>query len=52
MTAGAIALAVYCVVVCHLIMRARISALPATLISLLVWLIVAFGLLAIFGGVT
>jgi hypothetical protein len=52
MIAGAIALAVYSVVVCHLLMRARISALPATLISLLVWLIVAFGLLGIFGGVT
>jgi hypothetical protein len=52
MIAGAIALAVYSVVVCHLLMRARISALPATLVSLLVWLIVAFGLSGIFGGVT
>jgi uncharacterized protein DUF3147 len=52
MIAGAIALAIYSVVVCHLLMRARISALPATLVSLLVWLIVAFGLSGIFGGVT
>ncbi len=52
MTAGAIALAVYSVVVCHLLIRAHVSALPATLISLAVWLIVAFGLLVIFGGGT
>ena len=52
MTAGAIALAIYSIVVCHLIMRARVSALPATLVSLLVWLTVAFGLLAIFGDGT
>ena len=44
--AGAIALAVYSVVVCHLLVRARLRALPATLLSLVVWLFVAFGLFA------
>ena len=38
MMAGAIALAVYSVVVCHLLVRARLRALPATLLSLVVWL--------------
>ena len=47
MTAGAIALAVYSVVVCQLLIRARLRAAPATLLSLAVWLIVAFGLLAL-----
>ena len=50
MTAGAIALAVYSVVVCHLLVRARLRAAPATLLSLVVWLIVAFGLLTLAGG--
>ena len=45
MVAGAIALAVYSVVVCHLLVRVRLRALPATLLSLVVWLLVAFGLL-------
>ena len=52
MTAGAIALAVYSVVVCHLLVRARLRAAPATLLSLVVWLIVAFGLLTLAGGQT
>ena len=52
MMAGAIALAVYSMTVCQLLIRARATALPATLISLVVWLIVAFGLLAIFGAGT
>jgi hypothetical protein len=52
MTAGAIALAVYSVVVCHLLVRARMRAAPATLLSLVVWLIVAFGLLTLAGGQT
>jgi hypothetical protein len=52
MIAGAIALAVYSVIVCQLLMRAHVMALPATLISLAVWLIVAFGLLTSFGAVT
>jgi hypothetical protein len=50
MTAGAIALAVYSVVVCHLLVRARLRAAPATFLSLVVWLIVAFGLLTLAGG--
>ncbi len=52
MTAGAIALAIYSVVVCHLLVRARLQAAPATLLSLVVWLIVAFGLLTLAGGQT
>lgn len=50
MTAGAIALAVYSVLVCQLLIRARLRAAPATLLSLVVWLIVAFGLLKLAGG--
>src|SRR4051812_36242366 len=45
MIAGAISLAVYSVVVCHLLVRAKLPAVTATLLSLIVWLIVAFGLL-------
>jgi hypothetical protein len=48
MTAGAIALAVYS----QLLIRARLRAAPATLLSLVVWLIVAFGLLTLAGGQT
>ena len=44
MIAGAIALGVYGVVVCQLLIRARLRAAPATLLSLVVWLIVALGL--------
>jgi uncharacterized membrane protein (GlpM family) len=50
MMAGAIALAIYCVVVCHLLVRTRLRAAPATLLSLVVWLIAAFGLRALAGG--
>jgi hypothetical protein len=52
MMAGAVALAVYSVVVCHLLIRARWRAAPASFLSLVVWLIVAFGLLALSGGQT
>lgn len=52
MMAGAIALAIYSVVVCHVLVRARLRALPASMLSLTVWLIVAFGLLALAGGQT
>ena len=41
MMAGAIALAIYSVVVCHLLVRTRLRAAPATLLSLVVWLICA-----------
>jgi Protein of unknown function (DUF3147) len=44
MAIGAIALAFYSVLVCHLLMRARLRALPATMIALPVWLTVAVGL--------
>jgi uncharacterized membrane protein (GlpM family) len=50
MMAGAIALSVYSVVVCHLLVRARLRATSATLVSLIVWLIAAFGLLTFVGG--
>lgn len=52
MTAGALALAIYSVVVCHLLIRARFRAVAATLLSLVVWLIVALGLLSLTGGQT
>jgi hypothetical protein len=52
MMAGAIALAVYSVVVCHLLVRARLRALPATILSLAAWLPVAFLLKAIAGAQT
>ena len=41
---GAIALLVYSVAVCQLLMRCRWNALPATLIALSIWLVVALGL--------
>ena len=52
MMAGAIALAVYSVVVCNLLVRTRLRAVLATLLSLVVWLIAAFGLLYLAGGLT
>jgi len=42
MILGAIALAVYSAVVCWLLMRCRIRALPATIGAFAVWLAVAF----------
>ena len=50
MMAGAGALAVYSIVVCQLLMRARMRALPATVMSIVVWLTTAFGLWAFMGG--
>jgi uncharacterized protein DUF3147 len=50
MMAGAVALAVYSIVVCHLLIRARFRALPATMLSFAAWLAVAFGLLILAGG--
>lgn len=52
MMAGAIALAIYSVVVCHVLVRARMRALPATLLSLAAWLVVAFGVFILAGGQT
>src|SRR3954452_19341648 len=50
MMAGAIALAIYSVIVCQLLVRAKLRAVAATLLSLIVWLIVASGLLMFTGG--
>ena len=47
---GAIALLLYSVAVCQLLMRARLNALIATLAALPVWLMVAFSLHALFGS--
>ena len=47
---GAVALCCYSILVCQLLMRFRVSALPATLFSLIAWLIVALGLHALFPG--
>lgn len=44
MTIGAIALAIYSLLVCHLLMRARLRAFTATLVALVAWLAVAVGL--------
>ena len=52
MIPGAIALAVYSVVVCHLLVRTRLRAVTATLLSLVVWLVAAFGLLTLAGAQT
>jgi hypothetical protein len=41
---GALALLVYSIVVCQLLMRLHWNALPATLAALIAWLCVAFGL--------
>jgi hypothetical protein len=49
MMAGSVALAVYSGVVCHLLVRTRMRALSATLLSLMVWLVVAVALWAIVG---
>ncbi|MCK1757188.1 DUF3147 family protein [Bradyrhizobium sp. 137] len=47
---GAVALGCYSLAVCHLLMRFRLAALPATILAFVVWLVVSFGLLAGFGG--
>jgi Protein of unknown function (DUF3147) len=52
MMAGAIALSVYSAVVCHLLVRVGLRAARATLLSLVVWMIVAVGLLTLVGGQT
>lgn len=50
MTAGAIALAAYGGTVCHLLMRERLRVSFTTMVAIVVWLGVAFGLLAAAGG--
>ncbi|QPF93951.1 hypothetical protein [Bradyrhizobium commune] len=47
---GAIALGCYSLAVCHILMRSRLAALPASIIAFAVWLAIAFGLLAGLGG--
>lgn len=49
MMAGAGALVVYSVVVCQLLMRGRMRALPATLLSIVVWLATSFALWSVAG---
>jgi uncharacterized membrane protein len=49
MIAGAVALAFYGVVVCHLLVRARMRALPATALGTAAWLFAAFGLWVVGG---
>lgn len=44
MMLGAVALFIYSIVVCRLLMRGHWNALPATLAALVVWLAVAIGL--------
>ena len=50
MVLGAIALLCYCVVICQILMRFRWNALPATLVALVIWLGVAFGLHLLVGA--
>jgi uncharacterized protein DUF3147 len=52
MMAGALALSVYSILVCQLLIRTRLRAAAATLLSLLVWLAVAVGVLAVAWGGT
>ena len=44
MAIGAIALAIYSAIVCHLLMRTHLRAFAATIIALIAWLGVAVGL--------
>lgn len=48
MIAGAVALFVYCVSVAWLLMRHRLTAIQATLSSLIIWFLAAFGLWFVF----
>ena len=50
MMLGAIALFIYSILVCRLLMRRHWNALPATLASLLIWLAVALGLYVLAGA--
>lgn len=50
MMAGAIALVVYSALVCQLLVRARMRASPATIVSTIVWAMAAFGLWELAGG--
>jgi hypothetical protein len=50
MMIGAIALAIYSGVVCQLLIRAEMRAVPATLLSIISWLASAFSLLELIGN--
>lgn len=52
MMCGAIALSIYGVVVCQLLVRARMKAMPATLLSIGVWLVAAFSLWSLAGQIS
>ena len=47
---GAVALLVYSIAVCQLLMRPHWNALPATLIALILWLAFALGLHLVVGA--
>jgi len=47
---GAVALLCYSILVCQLLMHRRWNALPATIASLALWLVVAVGLLVFAGA--
>ena len=50
MILGAIALGVYSLAVCQLLMRARFSALTSTLCAAAAWFVTAFGLQQLLAG--
>jgi len=43
MILGAIALCLYCVVVCYMLKRGNLRALPATTLGIVAWMAIAFG---------
>ena len=50
MIAGTVALPVYSIVVCKLLIQVRMRALPASLLSIIVWSAAGFGLWSLAGG--
>ncbi len=52
MMLGAVALGIYGVVVCQLLVRVRLRAVAASLLSLIVWLVASLGLLFLAGAAT
>ncbi|WP_315781871.1 MULTISPECIES: DUF3147 family protein [unclassified Bradyrhizobium] len=47
---GAVALCLYSMIVCQLLMRLHLRALTASLLATVVWLVAALGLQAVFSG--
>jgi len=47
---GAAALGCYSFIVCQMLVRFGVGALAATMLSLVAWFVVAFGLLTMWGG--